>query len=215
MSTKTQPIGRPKSEDKRRAILESARELFLRDGYSTTSIETIAQHAGVGKPTIYSHFGSKRDLFVAVVGMRSEVLLAKLRALGDPSDSPRKDLIMFAMVFQQMILNPDARRWDRLVIGEAGRHPELAQTLFKAGPTRVLKKMQSYMQHQADQGRLQIDDSATAAEHFLGLILGLELIRSLLASQPRRTEAYRRERAERLVDVFLASYGIQERDGNV
>ena len=43
-------------------IAEAARGLFARDGYSATSIETIAGEAGVAVRTVYSAFGTKREI---------------------------------------------------------------------------------------------------------------------------------------------------------
>ena len=47
------------------AILESAMQLFSRQGYANTSINQIASAADVGKGTIYSYFQSKSEIFLA------------------------------------------------------------------------------------------------------------------------------------------------------
>src|SRR5437764_7215203 len=56
------------SERKRHAIVDAACAEFLREGYSASSMDEIARRAGVSKPTIYSHFGNKERLFLAVIG---------------------------------------------------------------------------------------------------------------------------------------------------
>ena len=124
-----------------------------------------------------------------------------------PTDNPRADLEHFALQIQQFVLAPGARRWDRLVIAEAGRHPKLAQMLFKAGPAHVLSLIQTYIESQAAAGRLRVADAALAAEHLLGLCFGAELVRGQMASQPKRTERQRHERAQAAVSAFLAAYG--------
>lgn len=48
------------------AILGAARDVFARAGFSPASVEEIARRAQVGKGTIYEHFGSKEELFLAV-----------------------------------------------------------------------------------------------------------------------------------------------------
>ena len=48
-------------------ILDAARVLFVRDGYSATSIADIAQEANVAVQTIYSRLGSKRAILMALV----------------------------------------------------------------------------------------------------------------------------------------------------
>ena len=50
-----------------RAILESARRLFLSNGYGATSIRAIAEEAGVAVQTIYAVFGNKRQLVIELL----------------------------------------------------------------------------------------------------------------------------------------------------
>ena len=51
----------------RRAILESARRLFLSNGYGATSIRAIAEEAGVAVQTVYAVFGNKRQLVIELL----------------------------------------------------------------------------------------------------------------------------------------------------
>ena len=46
----------------RRAVLEAAHELFVSTGYAATTIQAIADSAGVAVQTVYAVFGNKRDL---------------------------------------------------------------------------------------------------------------------------------------------------------
>jgi len=55
-----------RSETTRNELLRVARALFGEHGYEATSIEDVAEAAGVTKGALYHHFGSKRDLFQAV-----------------------------------------------------------------------------------------------------------------------------------------------------
>jgi AcrR family transcriptional regulator len=51
----------------RQQIVDAAARLFTRDGYFGTSIEAIAQDAGVAVPTVYATFGTKRGILSALV----------------------------------------------------------------------------------------------------------------------------------------------------
>ena len=51
----------------RRAILETAQRLFVRDGYGPTSIRAVAEEAGVAVQTVYAVFGNKRQLVIELV----------------------------------------------------------------------------------------------------------------------------------------------------
>jgi AcrR family transcriptional regulator len=53
----------------RRRILEAAQELFTRDGYVTTTIAAIAEHAGVAAQTVYASTKSKRDILKGILDL--------------------------------------------------------------------------------------------------------------------------------------------------
>ncbi|MDQ2679313.1 MAG: TetR/AcrR family transcriptional regulator [Actinomycetota bacterium] len=55
------------AEQTRRQIIDVARELFIEDGYATTSVRQLAEASGVAPQTIYNAFGSKFGLFSAVI----------------------------------------------------------------------------------------------------------------------------------------------------
>lgn len=60
------------SAQTRRLIIEAARDVFARQGVSRTSLEQVAQAAGVTRGAIYWHFANKTELFYA---MREQVAL--------------------------------------------------------------------------------------------------------------------------------------------
>ncbi|MFD1544118.1 TetR/AcrR family transcriptional regulator [Nonomuraea guangzhouensis] len=81
--------GPRRSPAKRRAILDAAIQVFTDLGYARASVDTIAAQAGVGKQTVYGHFGDKEQLFLAAIQeARSAVAGAPARsapAAGSPA----------------------------------------------------------------------------------------------------------------------------------
>ncbi len=57
-------------ERNREAVLEAARQVFIQRGYAGASLEAIAEEAGFSKGVVYSQFGSKPDLFFALLERR-------------------------------------------------------------------------------------------------------------------------------------------------
>jgi TetR/AcrR family transcriptional repressor of mexJK operon len=215
VANKTQPLSdRGPSPRGRRAadtsqrILFAATELFLRDGYAKTNLDEVASEAGVTKPTIYSHFGSKKGLLQAVAtanaGQPVKELLASLKSTGDP----QVDLRRFGDTFLVTVFSKKARLWDRLAAAEAHDHPELGEAVFGSGPARVSGALADYLKAEKQAGRLSINNPQRAAEQLIGLLLGLDLLRAQVG-QPLPNAARKKRRCREAVAVFLAAYGVQ------
>jgi AcrR family transcriptional regulator len=63
--------------DRREAILDAALEEFSVNGFHETSLEGVADRAGISKALIYEHFRSKRDLHEALLGRYVHELLER------------------------------------------------------------------------------------------------------------------------------------------
>ncbi len=64
--------GKPQSS-KRERLMKSALELFIKNGIHATGIDTIVEHSGVTKKTLYAHFGSKEELVLSVLRRYDEL----------------------------------------------------------------------------------------------------------------------------------------------
>jgi AcrR family transcriptional regulator len=78
----TESEGRPRvrmsGKDRREQLLGVGRSLFAEKGFEATSIEEIAQRAGVSKPVVYEHFGGKEGLYAVVVDREMRSLLDRI-----------------------------------------------------------------------------------------------------------------------------------------
>jgi AcrR family transcriptional regulator len=79
----------------RERLLGEARRLFRERGYAATSLEQIAEAAGVTKGAIYGHFSSKEDLLISAIEATPVPAPAWLAALNDGSLPLRKRLAEF------------------------------------------------------------------------------------------------------------------------
>lgn len=79
----------PRREEKkaqsRRRILESAREVFFRDGFMQANLDEVAEKARVAKGTLYRYFESKAELYVAVLAHNGAIFEEKMRESVDPT----------------------------------------------------------------------------------------------------------------------------------
>jgi AcrR family transcriptional regulator len=84
---------RRKTEVTRQRIIDAAYECFWRAGYTRTSLDTIAERAGVTKRTLYSYFRSKDDLLAAVMAHYNVLAADRLKRIGDRMPPDRDGLI--------------------------------------------------------------------------------------------------------------------------
>jgi AcrR family transcriptional regulator len=83
------PRRRLTADERRRAILTAAQDVFASRGYHGSSIDEIAQAAGISKALIYEHFPSKKDLHVSLLALHVQELFDRLAANAgteDPGD---------------------------------------------------------------------------------------------------------------------------------
>lgn len=78
--------------DKRDAILQAAWKLIRHYGYGKTTMEDIAQEAGVGKGTAYLYFKSKAEIMLSLTELTNDRITADLRRLAAGPGSPEERL---------------------------------------------------------------------------------------------------------------------------
>ncbi|HEV8459305.1 MAG TPA: TetR/AcrR family transcriptional regulator [Gaiellaceae bacterium] len=176
--------------DKRNAIVEAAKRVFLRRGYTEASVDAIASEAGVSKQTIYNHFGDKEQLFLTVIQTAQRDAEAEARGavgddpgltlvedfLGESNDLDR-DLRAFAQRSARFALREDIVALRRLVVAEAPNHPELVAEWGRRRPELELALARA-IDRQSKRGVLDVPDAALAAHQFVLLILVEALMRS-------------------------------------
>ncbi|HTR70834.1 MAG TPA: TetR/AcrR family transcriptional regulator [Mycobacteriales bacterium] len=203
-----------RSAYKRRAIVEAATALFLREGYGGTSVDQIAADAAVSKQTVYKHFGDKAQLFRAIVlrvTSHAESIVSEMSAVlydeaVTTTDTLRAALTSLARRYLDGVLQPSVLALRRLVIAEAERFPDLADIYYRQTVSRAIDVIADALSTFEARGLLTVQDSHLAAGHFAYLVLAIPQDRAYFAPR-RRTSAAERDRlAAEAVRVFLAAY---------
>jgi AcrR family transcriptional regulator len=111
------------SEQHRREVLEAAGETFLDRGFHGASIDAIALAAGFSKGVVYSQFGGKDELFLALLAERIEDRRADSARLADKTHGAEG----FVTVVRNAIgTTAESVRWQALLLefrAHAARHP--------------------------------------------------------------------------------------------
>lgn len=178
--------------------------LFTEKGYEGTSVDDIAQRAGVSKQTVYSHYSNKETLFALAVE-------AKCRESGvgpdeiDPNIPPRTLLLDMGRRLMRLLTSPEAVRVHCVCTASADTYPELGRLFFEHGPLQTVKVFAEYLQAQNERNRLEIEDSNRAAWQFISMLKGEAQMRAhfnLKRQSEEELDAY----IKSCVEVFLRAY---------
>jgi len=187
-------------------ILRGARRAFLAGGFGAVSMDAIAREAGVSKATVYAHFGSKEELFGAVVADVAEERFGGFSALElDPRDI-EASLKTIARRFLDLVLSPEAVAVNRIIIGELTRFPALSDVFWQAGPERNRAQIEEFLRRAVEAGSLRIDDVRLAAEQFSSLVRGEMHLRHLFGLGTSRHAAALDGAAANAVATFLRAF---------
>jgi TetR/AcrR family transcriptional regulator, mexJK operon transcriptional repressor len=157
------------SGSKRDAILDAARKVFLEVGFGAASMDTIASEAKVSKQTVYNHFGSKEDLFAAMIRNSCEQMtLAFAEAAKD--GNPEKTLRAIGRVHASFMSSDDKHALRRILMAEAPRFPDLARIYYESGPELTRKFVADYLAEQTRLGTLRVDNPRITTEQFFGML---------------------------------------------
>jgi AcrR family transcriptional regulator len=85
--------------ERRLQLMSVAREAFAKHGYETTALDEVAKQAGVTKPIVYEHFGSKEGLYAAIVEREMDTLVARVtEGLGTGTPRQRFEAAVIAFM---------------------------------------------------------------------------------------------------------------------
>jgi AcrR family transcriptional regulator len=101
-------IRRLTAEQRRQQLVAVALELFARRGYRATTMDDIAEAAGVTKPLVYQHFSSKRALYLELVNSIAQELLIAVRTGVMEADGPRQQVEMGFAAYFRLVISREA-----------------------------------------------------------------------------------------------------------
>ena len=125
-------------ERRRPQVLDAALGLFLERGYEGTSMEAVANAAGVTKPVVYACFSGKEELFRALLSREEERILTDIQAAFADADleDPETTLIEgFTGFLRAVDHSPEVYRL--IFLGEGGGNTSLARRIQRGRQTQV------------------------------------------------------------------------------
>jgi AcrR family transcriptional regulator len=117
-SVEGHPHGRVPRAVREEQLLEEAEKVFAMQGYQGTSIEDIARAAGITRPVVYDHFGSKENIYLACVRRARAELERLFDEAATKSDDPRDRLWSGINAYLEFV-ERHGRAWD-VLFGQGG-----------------------------------------------------------------------------------------------
>ncbi|MCE2927278.1 MAG: TetR/AcrR family transcriptional regulator [Rickettsiales bacterium] len=189
------------------SILRAASRLFLRHGYTRTSMDAVAKEADVSKQTVYSYFKNKDELFQRMIEEECARHTPPDSMLENGSLTMNQALFKIGMGFIDMISSPRGLAIHRLVMAEVERHPRVAKLFYDSGPLVMQGLLVRYLKRQSQLGAVVIDDVERAATDFFALVKGRYHLKMQLKVKPLPTARDIEKHLHETVQVFLKIYG--------
>lgn len=196
--------GRPTSTEMaliEQAILATARNMFLTNGFDGVSMEKIAAATGITRTTLYSRYATKSDLFRSVVRETLAHWYAVSRV--EPTDGLMEISNILHLRIADMasvLVDPLFRGLHLLVLLNRHRFPDLAPLMHEFGYLNAVRLLAGDIRAAAQRDDVPVAQPEAVAEHILtavhGWFLQYDLIRELTAQD---IEAHGRE----IVDLLL------------
>ena len=198
----TQYKNRDKSK-KRATILDGAIDVFISMGYELASMDKIAETAGVSKRTVYNHFGSKENLFQAIVND----FLAQRQSLKtityNSEKSLEEQLLAFANAEIFLIDSPRRLGLSRFLTMVFLKDTNYArETVAKYPP--VYDMLLDWLKEAEKDGKIKTDNLLLAARVFYALVEGAITYPALFTDGINKSAV--KPMLDEIIATFLARY---------
>jgi TetR/AcrR family transcriptional regulator, regulator of autoinduction and epiphytic fitness len=175
---KADEVERDNSIEKVEQILQGAMQEFLKHGYAGTSMDKVAVAAGVSKATVYSHFQDKEGLFKVLfehlARQKFNSIFGTVSLQGEPAIVLSQ---LGTKALEQMVTDPQHCAFMRVLIGESGRFPELAQICVRSMIKPVVETLTQYI---ASHPELKIKDPEALARILVGTLVHFHIVQDVL-----------------------------------
>jgi AcrR family transcriptional regulator len=206
LETQAEPRRRRKAE-RPQEIIEAAFAEFSRNGYATTTLDQIAERAGVTKGTIYVYFESKEHLFISMVREFTKPTMETVQDMFKTHDGSTADLLraQFSFIYEHLVEDRRRREVVRMLIAEATRFPELADRYHAEILRPCLDMLRQAIQRGVDRGEIRNSAIVEQPQVVIGPIALVDVWMMLFDDrQPLDLKAYFNAHLDMVLNGVLA-----------
>lgn len=194
------------SDKKRLQILDAAEQLFYDFGVEQTSMDQLAQVAGVSKRTVYNHFANKEELFQAIMRRMFGQLSEGAAVEFDPSKPIADQLTYIALCEARLMSSQPFLRVAKIGFMQLLKDPTLAQTLTQE-KFGCLSYLEPFLMAATEAGVLKVEDPLFASQQFVYQLKAF-IFYPQLYQLAEVSDADRDRAIQETVAMFLARYQV-------
>ena len=191
-----------------KAILEAATRLFIKHGYTSTTLDMIIREAGGSRRNISQLFGGKKGLFAAVLQNCQASLLPAGPQTTAESQGLEEALTAIGERFLGGLLEPERIWLFRMLVSETFQFPELYQEYLASGPQKSQKLLVAFLTQYEKKGRLKLEDKEIQAAQFIETLKGPLHLRAVFNPDYTPTPAVVKRHVEIAVRTFLHGVAV-------
>lgn len=165
-----QPKWRRNPAERPQQILRAALEVFGEAGVANTTLDEIADRAGVSKGTIYLYFPNKEELFRETVRQALAPLVSNADSPPRAPASPTRQLLDTLSRPWDFMTSPAGLTVRRLVNAEQWQFPELAELYDREVVAALAVRLVPILKHGVDIGEFRELDPRVAARMLTALV---------------------------------------------
>jgi TetR/AcrR family transcriptional regulator of autoinduction and epiphytic fitness len=210
MVHKVSGMAKKLTERKREDIIQAAKDEFSDKGFGATSMDRIAETAGVSKRTIYNHFDNKEELFKAITEDQCDIFMRMSEYPYQAGKPLRPQLETIATQQMNMLCTDRFLRLAKMLTSETLTSPKLTESTFKNLQKENIGVVK-WIRAAVEDGKLRVKDHVAAGKQFMGLLEIFTVWPYLYGMEHVQEHEQEKRQAviDSTVDMFLDHYEVR------
>ncbi|GGD54754.1 TetR/AcrR family transcriptional regulator [Pseudoxanthomonas indica] len=192
-----------RGEQRVERFLEAATEVFLEKGYRDARLTDVVARSGGSLSTLYSAYGDKQGLALAIMDRSIAAFGASLDLLDGSQLPPPQALPEAAERMVAETLSPGRIVTHRIVIAEGLNFPELRDWFMEHGVAPAERRLSAWFERERVAGRLVLEHASVAANRFYMMVFGGVILRSVNGQIGAADLPRIQQEAREAVSIFL------------
>lgn len=194
---------RMSAEGRRMQILKTATDLFSKRGYNGTTTKEIAESVGVSEAIIFRHFGSKQELYRAILDYKAGEAIGHIWTESMEAMRRKDDRAFFELLAREiLVFHQKDSTLLRLLYYCALEGHELAERFYNTAVKSARDRLAEYIAERIRDGVFRQHDPVVSAKIFLGMVGNYAVTRELFQWSDMRSVPVETAAAD-IATVFL------------